>query len=59
MVKNTKPIECPSCGAYLGEAVPGYLQSAQCFCGEIVVIPTPTRKDLETAEELPPLAIAS
>lgn len=37
--KITESIYCSSCGAYLGEAVAGYLKTAQCFCGEITVLP--------------------
>lgn len=40
--KPTTPIYCEECGAYIGEAVPGYLRSAMCFCGAVVSIPVPT-----------------
>ena len=56
--KRTIPIYCKSCGAYLGEAVPGYLLVAQCFCGEVTAIPRVVKADIQ-AEDFSPQAIAS
>lgn len=53
---KTKSLYCPSCGAYLGEAVPGYLKTAQCFCGELVEIAAP--REAECTDLVPGLAAA-
>ena len=50
--KTTTALYCHSCGAYLGEAVPGYLKAAICFCGELVAVTPVILSD--TDEELVP-----
>jgi len=36
--KHTHSVYCTSCGGYIGEAVPAYTRSMQCFCGEVMVV---------------------
>lgn len=40
--KQTTSMYCTHCGAYLGEANPGYLRRAMCFCDAVISIPVPT-----------------
>jgi hypothetical protein len=47
--KNTLPVYCTSCGAYIGEIVPGYVKSVQCYCDAIVLISNP-QHDVEEQE---------
>ena len=46
MALNTTSLYCPSCGAYIGEAVPGYMKAAVCYCGELVAVSVPEAPEL-------------
>ena len=50
--RQTHPTYCTSCEAYLGEIVPGYVKSVQCFCGEVTVVSSDLPKIQDDEAEL-------
>ena len=51
MVAQSVSLDCPSCGAHVGTAVPGYMKAALCYCGELVAVTIPDNQEFTLIED--------